>query len=149
MTAYLDSSALVKLYYPEEYSDVLQAWVHRHRPVLPVTSLHTLEIESAMAQKEFRGEITAQSRAQWQVHFERDQANGVLSPMAPDWSHVLDDAGRITRELTSRIGTRSLDVLHISVARLLPVDLFVAHDARQGHAAREAGLSVTFVSTLA
>ncbi|TVQ37626.1 MAG: PIN domain-containing protein [Spirochaetaceae bacterium] len=148
MTAYLDSSALVKLYYPEEYSDALQAWVHRHTPELLVTPLHSLELLSAMAQKEFRGEITQESRAQWEIYFERDQVGGVLSRLVPDWPRVFDDAGRITRELTRRIGTRSLDVLHIAVARLSPIDLFVTNDARQGHAAREAGLTVRFVSAL-
>ena len=148
MNAYLDSSALVKLYYPEEHSEELQAWVFHHSPRLPVTSLHSLELHSAMAQKEFRGEITPESRAQWEIHFERDQVGGVLSRLVPDWPRVFDDAVRITRELTCRVGTRSLDVLHIAVARLSPIDLFVTNDAKQGHAARAAGLPVEFVSAL-
>lgn len=148
MKAYLDSSALVKLYYPEPESETLQEWVFRNRPEILLSPIHTLEITNAMALKVSRGEVRAETFARWQLHFQRDQAEGVLTRYAPPWQFVLSDAERLAAEVSVRLGTRSLDMLHIALARLSGAELFMTNDARQGQAARECNLSVVFLSSL-
>ncbi|TVR90855.1 MAG: hypothetical protein EA428_07170 [Spirochaetaceae bacterium] len=66
----------------------------------------------------------------------------------PNWSRVFLDAERIGETLSRRLGTRSLDILHIAVARDSPADVFLTNDARQGHAAEHYGLQVEFLSGL-
>ena len=48
---------------------------------------------------------------------------------------------RLTPSITSRTGCRTLDLLHIAAARLLPSPKFVSTDKRQLAAAKLAGLT--------
>lgn len=148
MNAYLDSSALVKLYFPEPESDRVERWVHQHHARLLFTSLHALEIRNAMNLKLFRGEISEAQYAEWARRFEQDRSSGVLSSFVPNWTHVFSHAERIAETSSRRLGTRSLDVLHIAAACDSSAEVFLTNDARQGHAARVHGLPVQYVSGL-
>ena len=149
MIAYLDSSALVKLYYPEAESEDIERWVHQHKVQLLFTSLHALEIRSAMNLKLFRGEISEGQYATWARRFDQDRSHGVLRTVAPNWSRAFLEAENIAEHVGARLGTRSLDVLHIAVARDSSAEVFLTNDARQGHAAEQYGLAVEYVSKLA
>lgn len=72
----------------------------------------------------------------------------VLSPFVPNWTHVFSHAERIAETSSQRLGTQSLDILHIAAACYSSADIFLTHDARQGHAAEHCGLSVQYVSGL-
>ncbi len=148
MNAYLDSSVLVKLYYPEPESESVERWVFLHQAHLLCTSLHALEIRNAMNSKLFRSEISGGQYAEWARRFEQDRSHGVLQNYAPNWSRVFHQAERIVEGSTRRMGTRSLDILHIALACDAPTDVFLTNDARQGHAAEQFGLTVQFVSAL-
>lgn len=148
MNAYLDSSALVKLYYPEPESERVERWVYQHQARLLFTSLHALEIRNAMNLKLFRNEISEVQYAEWVRRFEQDRSSGVLSAFVPNWTPVLSHAERIAETSSRRVGTRALDILHIAVACDSSADIFLTHDARQGHAAEQCGLQVQFVSGL-
>jgi predicted nucleic acid-binding protein len=146
--AYLDSSALVKLYYPEPESERVERWVHLHNPQLLFTSLHALELRNAMNLKLFRDEISGGQYAAWARRFEQDRSHGVLHSIAPNWSRVFLQAEHIAESASRRSGTRSLDVLHIAAANDSATDVFITNDARQGHAAKQFGLVVIFVTGL-
>lgn len=148
MNAYLDSSALVKLYYPEPESDRLERWVYQHQARLLFTPLHALEIRNAMNLKLFRGEVSQAQYAEWARRFEQDRSGGVLSTFMPNWTPVFSHAERIAENASRRLGTRAFDILHIAVASDSPADVFLTHDARQGHVAEQCGLQVQFVSGL-
>lgn len=148
MNAYLDSSALVKLYYPEVESARVERWVHQHQARLLFTALHALEIRNAMNLKLFRSEISEAQYGEWARRFEQDRSAGVLSAVAPNWTTVFSHAERIAETSSRRFGTRSLDILHVAAACDSSADVFLTNDARQGHAAEQHGLRVQFVSGL-
>lgn len=148
MKAYLDSSVLVKLYYPEPESEALQEWILRNRPEILLSPIHCLEMTNAMALKLFRGEIRAEAFAQWRLWFQRDQAERVLSCYAPPWQYVMSDAERLAIDVSARLGTRSLDILHIALARLSAANVFMTNNVRQCQAARECELDVVLLSSL-
>lgn len=148
MKAYLDSSALVKLYYPEPESERLERWVQSHNPYLLFTSLHALELRNAMNLKLFRDEISSEQYAEWARRFEQDRSHGVLNSFAPNWSRVFLKAEHIAESASRNLGTRSLDMLHIAAALDSTADVFITNDARQGHAAKQFGLPVRFVTGL-
>lgn len=49
MNVYIDTSALIKLYYPEAESTDLQEWVRRENKSILYTSLHELELKNALS----------------------------------------------------------------------------------------------------
>lgn len=62
----MDTGLLLKHYSPEPQSEALQDWLEAHPESLPLafSSLHEMELASALAAKEARGEITAAQRAE-------------------------------------------------------------------------------------
>lgn len=69
-----------------------------------------------------------------------DQADGVLwSPPFP-WEEVWREAHSLGSAFTERLGTRSLDLLHMAAARVLGVRAFYSFDSRQTRLAADAGL---------
>lgn len=148
MRAYFDTSALVKLYYPEPESERLARWTQRHRPVLLWTPLHYSEMANAMSLKVFREEIDTETLTRWRTVIDGDVANGILSAAQPDWSSVFQLAREISFEQTTASGVRTLDVLHVASALALRSELFVTHDGRQYDVAVARGLKTEKVREL-
>lgn len=70
---------------------------------------------------------------------------GILRRVAIDWPVALASAIELGNQHTSRVGCRSLDLLHVSAAMILASGRFVTADRRQGAVARRAGLLTTRV----
>jgi predicted nucleic acid-binding protein len=58
------------------------------------------------------------------------------------WRRTLDLAADLSRKHTGRLGTRSLDVLHVATAVTLEMRQFVTYDKRQASLGRAVGLRV-------
>jgi predicted nucleic acid-binding protein len=56
---------------------------------------------------------------------------------------VFSHALRLVQKWTAKLGTRSLDIMHVAVAVALSSDTFLTFDERQGKLARAARLAVT------
>lgn len=106
MTAYFDTNALVKLYYPEPESDELSRWTEHHRPLW--TPLHYSEMANTMSLKAFRAEIDTETLAHWRAIIEEDIVSGTLYAVQPDWSLVFQLAREISFEQTVTSGTRAV-----------------------------------------
>jgi predicted nucleic acid-binding protein len=145
LTAYLDTSALVKLYYPEPESGWLGAWVANRREPLLYTSLHALELHNALAAKVFRRELALGQLKRIQRLIEDDARTGVLHQLAVSWPQAYAIALELSRRHTQRLGARSLDVLHIGLAKSLECDLLLTFDPRQARLARVARLRLVQV----
>jgi len=138
---YFDSGVLLKLYFPEPNSAQAQALVReKGAPVL--TSLHRLEMKAAMAQRCGRGEITPEEHAQMVADFERDIGTGVFAVVAPAWPAVFADAESLADIHAAQNLCRSMDMLHVALARALGATELCTFDRRQTAMARAAGLAV-------
>ncbi len=139
MIGYADTSFLVSLYLPDIHSPA--AWAAmKSRPHLVLTPLHELELVNAIQLAVFRKLISrAQARSVLR-DFEQDRS-GVfaLIPM-PIESYAR--AEQMARRHTSKLGTRSLDILQVAAALALKSDAFLTFDDRQRRLAKAERLRV-------
>jgi predicted nucleic acid-binding protein len=131
VTTYVDASALLKLYIDEADSDDAQRILDAD-PVLVTAWITLVEVRRNLARL-LDGSALARAREAC----ERDlDAMAIVS---------LDERGwRRAADIAEVLGVRSLDALHLAAAQQLQIpDLVVCtFDLRQGHAARQLGLSV-------
>jgi predicted nucleic acid-binding protein len=131
MSVYVDSSALLKLYFEEPDSDEAERILSSDPQW--ITGRHTsVEIRRNLA-RELSGPDLARARRQ----FERDWASTAIVELTAE---VCEAAAGVA-ELT---GARTLDALHVGAAKViggggLP---FVTFDLRQAQAARALGWTV-------
>ncbi|MDO8835675.1 MAG: hypothetical protein Q7V01_08760 [Vicinamibacterales bacterium] len=109
---------------------------------LPLTWLHQLEFRNALRLRVFRGEITSAQRDASLNALLADVAAGVLTGAAPPLAEILTEAERLSALQTETLGTRSLDILHVSAALVLGLAQFLTFDQRQIALAKAAGLKV-------
>ncbi len=140
---YLDTGCLVKLYYPEQDSALIIAKTAGH-PII-YTSLHDLEVASALQLKVFRREATGdQVRAARQLVID-DLAAGKLVALDIVNQSTLNAAISLANDYAAATGSRALDILHCALAQALAVEAFVSTDARQLSLARLIGLPILSV----
>jgi predicted nucleic acid-binding protein len=71
-----------------------------------------------------------------------DRAAGVLLHVAPSLADLTAEAERLSALHSEKLGTRSLDILHVAAALVLGSPEFLAFDRGQQALARAAGLHV-------
>ena len=109
---------------------------------MPFTGLHRLEMRNALALGVFRRILTpAQVSAAWS-DVERDLQSGRLIPRPVNWIPVYRAAAQWAALHSPRIGCRSLDVLHVTLAKKLNASEFFTFDERQRSLAVVLGLAV-------
>jgi predicted nucleic acid-binding protein len=145
MTLWLDTSALVSLYVPETRSARVARLVRRAGEPIPFSQLHELELTSALRLRLFRREAARKQVDATLARIAEDLESGVLHRVAVDWPVALARAITLADQHSSRVGCRSLDLLHVSAAVTSAIDRFVTADRRQATVARRAGLSTTRV----
>ena len=142
MKAYADTGFLCSLYAPDAHSVRAVARMARQSLPLPFLWLHQLELRNALRLRVFRSEITPAQRDASLNTLLADLATGVLTSANPALPEVMIEAERLSAIHSEKIGTRSLDILHVSAALVLGVGEFLTFDQRQGALARAAGLKV-------
>jgi predicted nucleic acid-binding protein len=140
---YLDTSALVSLYYPEQCSGRVAALVAGFP--LPFSHLHELEAKNALMLKVYRREAGMAAVGKTMEAMGADLKTGSLFRPPTDWMAVFRDAVELAVKHSQRLGFRSLDVLHVTLARSTGAERFVSLDERQKELARRAGLRVARV----
>jgi len=131
MSLYADTSLLISYYINDSNSVSAQAILHRATDPLPFTGLHRLEMRNALALGVFRRILTsAQVSTAWS-DVERDLRSGRLVPQPVNWIPVFRAAAQWAALHSPRIGCRSLDVLHVSLAKQLNAKEFFTFDERQ------------------
>ena len=142
MSAYADTSLLLSYYVTDANSPSAQAVLHAATDPLAFTDLHRLEMRNALALGVFR-RILAPSEvsAAWS-DVERDLRSGRLVPQPVNWAPVYRAAAQWAALYSPRIGCRSLDVLHVTLAKRLNVKEFLTFDDRQKSLALLLGLAV-------
>ena len=103
-----------------------------------VTSLGELELENAIQLRIFRNQIASLERRPLALfHADVDARVVTLHPFS---EAIYAEARRLTARWTSRLGSRTLDILHVAAAIVLGADSFHTFDDRQKKLAKAAGL---------
>ena len=141
MSAYADTSFLVSLYVLDENSARAAARMKSAALPLSLNPLGEVEIANAFQLRLFRKELDRSQMKAAQKLFREDLANGivVLRPLPPA---AFDVARRLVEKHTRRLGTRSLDVLHVASALVLRTQTFYTFDEKQRKLAKAEGLLV-------
>lgn len=142
MTTYADTGFLCSLYALDAHTRRAAARMKRQALPLPITWLHQLEFRNALRLRVFRHEITPSQRDASLNAMLADMAAGVLRAVVPPLTAMLTEAERLSALHSDTLGTRSLDILHVSAALVLGLSKCLTFDIRQIALAKAAGLKV-------
>jgi hypothetical protein len=137
---YADPSALDRLFVHQPGSKEMNDWRRRNPGPLAVTHHGRTELVNAIALAAFRDQISAEAaEVAWGV---LDQAfiDGNFKQADLLWRAALNRAAELSRRYSPKLGTRSLDVLHVSCALELKMKYFLSFDERQVTLADATGL---------
>jgi predicted nucleic acid-binding protein len=141
LSAYADTSFLASLYIPDANSPEAAARMGRLRLPVIITPLGELELVNAFQLRRFRKEIeAAEVRAAYAAF--RADLRGRVFVMRDLPEDVFARALRLVQKWTAKLGTRSLDIIHVAAATALRSDTFLTFDDRQHKLARAAGLAL-------
>jgi uncharacterized protein len=139
---YLDSSALAKLYLPEDESDRLDDLL-RGRRGLMISELAITEVLSAVARRKREGLIDAEQAFQIRDALLADAGSGVFDLLDLDPA-VHREAERLLLSADS-LPLRTLDALHVALALSGSTSHIITFDARMRAVALQVGLKVVDV----
>jgi predicted nucleic acid-binding protein len=139
LNAYADTSFLVSLYSLDTNSSRAASEVGRRNPALLLTPLGELELANALELRIFRGEARPSEVRAARTKIREHIESGFFALQAMPVS-VYGRAEQIALRRTSRLGLRTLDIIHVASALLLKADLFLTFDRRQLELARAEGL---------
>ncbi|MFC1495117.1 type II toxin-antitoxin system VapC family toxin [Thermodesulfobacteriota bacterium] len=128
---YVDTSVIVKLYFKERYSSKVSEWIKTNNEAIPLTSMHELEFINAVNLKRFRNEITKDIAEFIFSNFKNHEEDGVYFRPSINWPEVYQNTFDLSKEFTDKIGSRSLDIIHVAAALTLGADRFLTLDIRQ------------------
>lgn len=142
MTDYADTGFLCSLYAPDAHTAKAFAVMNRQSRPLAFTWIHQLELRNALRLRVFRGEITAKQRDASMNLLLADLASGILQHSDPPLAAVMTEAERLSASHSEKLGTRSLDILHVAAALVSGAGVFITFDHRQAKLAKAAGMKV-------
>lgn len=129
MIAYADTGFLVSLYGHDGHSAVASALV-KQQPIFLLTPLGEAEFTNALQLQVFRKQWTRREAKLVLEEFLRHQGAGVFR-IEPLTSEFWGKAIALSRRHTARLGTRTLDLLHVAAAIVLNADVLYSFDERQ------------------
>lgn len=138
-TAYLDTSALAKWYLNEPRSEEVEAWLDR-QPSVAICTLTLVEMRSLLARRRRAGDLDAKTEARVLSTMEDDVRRGHLVCHPLHDRSVVASAGLFAQVPDQPL--RTLDALHLAVARDIGAELFATADRVQAAAAEALGLAV-------
>ena len=139
---YVDTSVIVKLYVIEEHSQIASKKIIENNEAIPLTKFHDLEFNNALNLKKFRNEISSIELKKVLENFENHESIGVFYRPIVDWSAVFQTAVELSASHSERLGSRSLDIIHVASALYIKAERFFTFDEKQLKLASNAGLRV-------
>ena len=141
MSVYIDSSFFVSIYLPDSHSPAALGRLTR-RPRIWLTPFHETELVHGVLLQVFRGGVTSDRADQAIRDFQLDRDAGMWESTGfPDGTFRI--AASLARTYVARLGTRTLDSLHVAAALELKAKQFWTFDERQAKLAKAAGLKVS------
>jgi hypothetical protein len=141
LKTYADTSFLFSLYASDANSTRADAWRQANPAPLPFTAFHRLELRNGLSLALFQQRLTLQEVQSAWLEVEQDCAAGLLVARGGLWHRVMAEAEASAVNLTPVVGCRTLDVLHVAVAKLIGTTEFCTFDARQSSLAGRLGLT--------
>jgi predicted nucleic acid-binding protein len=141
LSVYADTSFIFSLYVFDANSG--SAAAHMEDASLPIliSSLGELEFLNAISLRLFRKELGPSEAEAARRMFEEDIHQGIFQ-LSPLTSLVFGRAALIAQRQTPKLGTRTLDVLHVASALILNASTFYTFDRSQRALAKREGLTV-------
>jgi len=137
-TLYLDTSALLKWYLQEPFSEEFTYFIQDH-PGARISSLSVTEAHYTLARLTRNREVTASFATEVLAAFSAQTAAGYLS-LLPIRDEYLAHATELLDSLKQPLHT--LDALHLAVAHACDCKQFATADKTQAAAARALGFKV-------
>jgi predicted nucleic acid-binding protein len=138
-SVYVDTSSLVKFYYPEEGSDRVEDILLSSDRVY-LSHLTVVEMASALNMKVRTGDVTKRTEAVIWSAFQDDLHAGKVEMVHLHERHYAKAVETIRKYGTSH-GIKTLDALHLAVAHGLPQAAFLSSDKPLLRIARAMGIS--------
>jgi predicted nucleic acid-binding protein len=136
---YVDTSALVKRYVQEPGSDAFDAFFLTQAP-LGISRLTVIEMRCALARRRRAHQVSPELETQVLEAFRLDMQDGALVVASFN-----DDDLTLAYHLMDEVGAvplRTLDALHLAVARHVAAPGFATADKNQAEAARQLGFAL-------
>ena len=136
---YVDTSALVKRYLQEPGSDAFDTFFLTQAP-LGISRLTVIEMRCALARRRRANQVSPELETQVQEAFRLDMQDGALVVASFN-----DDDLTLAYHLMDEVGViplRTLDALHLAVARHIAATEFATADKNQADAARKLGFAL-------
>lgn len=138
---YLDTSALLKRYIPEANSEMFDAYFVEHAP-FSISRLGLVEIRCALARKRRNKQITSEREKAAMNEIRTDIQDGILVTYPVGDTHFAEALHLIDK--MTKVPLRSLDALHLSIARSLDVHEIATADAVLRQAAQTLKMNVAY-----
>jgi len=142
---YWDTSVIIKLYLKEDLSETVADKAKEFDQAIPLTNLHELELANALNLKVFRSESMDEDAEFVKTQIQTHESMHLYFRPVLDWVDIYQTAFALSDKYTKQIGSRSLDILHVSIALHIKSDVFFTHDHRQLELAEMAGLTTETV----
>ena len=137
---YVDPSALSRLYLHQAGSQEMAAWRAKAKGTLAVTHHGRTEVINAICRATFLRQLDEKGFNEALADFSADFQAGHLRQADILWRAALNRAAELSKKHTPRLGTRSLDVLHVASALELKSRYFLTFDLRQQQLAAAVGV---------
>jgi len=138
----VDTSFLMSLLVGDCHTERAREQVISLGKPLVISQLVELEHVNGVRQRVFRGEITEHQALAVDKEYLRWRKEGSLVRGGMMVPAIWKSARKLGRDHTARLGTRSLDVLHVAFALAAEADLFWSFDDKQRVLAAAVGLKL-------
>ena len=142
MNAYADTGFVITLYKEEATSARAAALMAKQTASVRLSQLGELEFRNALHLAVFRCELTAGDAALKKRLFLEDVAKGIFTITPVPASELFAKSFELADRHSARLGTRSLDLMHVAAALLLKAETFLSFDERQRKTAKSERLKV-------
>lgn len=136
---YLDTSALAKWYINESRSEDFASWIQGEADV-HISTLTVVEMRCLLARRRRNHELSIDLEQKVYATLQDDIAKGFLTIHRVDDEQVIEALNLIS--LLTNHPLRTLDAIHISIARSVGADCLATADTVMGNAAEELGMKV-------
>jgi uncharacterized protein len=129
---YLDTSALAKWYIHEEQSEEVEAFIQEHGPVA-ISDLIIVEMATLLARRRREVDFDSDMEARIFAAFQEDIRKGYLQ--CHSFPEGLAEAALLLRVHLSRTAIRTMDLLHLAIAREIQAAVVATADRTMAEAA--------------
>jgi predicted nucleic acid-binding protein len=142
MSIYADTGFICSLYAPDANTEQAIAQIEELNASIYFSWLNQVEFRNALRLRVFRREITPQQRDASLNFLLSDLRSGIFENVNMTEANVLIETERLSALYSEKLGTRSLDILHVAMALSLGSRTFLSFDKRQCALAEITNLNV-------